>query len=809
MDFTVLGQQAKLDELTGQLERLVGENAGLKAQLDESMLCAAESRAQADRFRRLAEAIPQLVWTCKVDGQCDYLGPQWVAYTGTSETDQLGYGWLEKVHPDDRERVNVEWAETAAAGNALDIDFRILGGNGAYRWFKTRAVPAHDADGQIVQWLGTNTDIQGLREAEQEVRRLTDGLEREVAQRTTELQTASERLLTATSAANLGIWEWDIVSMAVVWDERTYQLYGCNASDFEGPTEAWQNAVHEEDRELVSHAAQLAIAGTAPFDVKVRITTASGQLRHLQVIAKVARGPDGSALRMLGIVRDMTAEVVAQEQLRINEERWNLALQGTGDGVWDWDLLKDKIFLSHRSRELLGYEGEDVTSLGLRATLIHPDDKERTSAELQRHFRGETPAFDCEYRLQCRDGSYRWIQGAGRVIARDPEGKPLRIVGTHKDIAERRRAREALENREALLREFITHTPAAIAMLDREMRYVQASRRWLLDYKLQGQDVIGRSHYEVFPDIPEHWKQIHQRVLAGAVESCDEDPFPRADGGTEWLQWEARPWHDQNGDVGGLIFFTQVITERKELGLRLEEQNRQLARSNSELEQFAYVASHDLQEPLRAIAGCTQILAQRYRGRLDADADALVEHIVDGSSRMKALIEGLLSLSRVGAQQHAPRSVDSSTVFQQALRNLEVSIREQGAKVSAGPLPRVSGEATQLLQLFQNLLGNALKYRRADAPVVTLTAVPAGGFQQFSVSDNGIGIDSQYFERIFGVFQRLHTREEYPGTGIGLAVCRKIVERHGGRLWLESSLNHGSTFHFTLPAERIAERGSP
>ena len=805
MDSTIQGRQATNQELLGQLERLRDENAALRARLDERVERRGDVGAQDARYRLLVEAMPQLVWTCAPDGQCDYLGPQWVAYTGTPEAEQLGYGWLEKVHPDDRERVNAEWTKSAAAGEQFDIDFRVLGGNGRYRWFKTRALPSRDAAGRILHWLGTSTDVQVQREAEQEVRRLTEGLEREVAQRTEELQAVSERLLTATSAANIGIWEWDVSSDAAVWDERTYQLYGRKSSDFAGPREAWQSAVHADDRARVLAAAQQAIAGAAAFDVRFRVSSSSGP-RHLHAMATVARDHDRKALRMLGIVRDVTTEVVAQERLRINEERWNLALQGGGDGVWDWDLVLNEIFLSHRSRELLGYVGETTVKLESQVSLIHPADAARTGAELQRHLDGETPAFDCEYRMRRADGSYAWIQGAGRVIARDANGKPLRIVGMHKDIAERRQAREALENREALLREFITHTPAAIAMLDRDMRYVQASRRWLSDYKLHGQQIIGRSHYEVFPDIPDRWKQIHQRVLAGAVESCDEDPFPRADGGTEWLQWEARPWHENSGEIGGLIFFTQVISERKELGIRLEEQNRQLARSNSELEQFAYVASHDLQEPLRAIAGCTQILAQRYRGRLDANADALVEHIVDGSSRMKALIEGLLSLSRVGAQKHAPSGVDASDVFQQVLRNLEVSIEEQGAKVDAGPLPRVSGEATQLLQLFQNLIGNALKYRGQDAPSVTLTANAAGDFQQFSVRDNGIGIDPQYFERIFGVFQRLHTREEYPGTGIGLAVCRKIVERHGGRLWLESSLHHGSTFHFTLPAERTAEK---
>lgn len=788
---TPLSSSAEAEE--DELARLLRENAALRAELQRQR----EPAGNEARFRDLAEAIPQLIWTCKQNGECDYLGPQWVEYTGSPESEQLGYGWLEKLHPEDRDRVNLEWTRCAAAGVPLDVDFRILRADGAYRWFKTRALPSRDAQGQILRWLGTNTDIEDLRQAEQQVRRLQAELELEVAQRRAELKVVSERLVIATSAAKIGIWDWDVLNDNLVWDAQMYRLYGLSAADFAGAYQAWQSALHPDDAGVASQAIERALAGTADFDVDFRILTPTGEVRHIHAVAKVHRDAHGNPQRMTGTNWDITREVVAQEQLRANEERWNLALQGTGDGVWDWDLVKGQMFLSKRSEELLGYYAKHNEP---RWSLVHPEDIARVKEAMDRHFRAETPDFNCEFRARRQDGSYLWILSRGRALTRDASGKPLRIVGTHKDITERRRAHEVLEHSEGLLREFITHSPAAIAMLDREVRYLQVSRRWLTDYKLDGQELAGRSHYEVFPNIPERWKEVHQRVLAGAIESCEEDPFPRADGGMDWLDWEVRPWYESGGDIGGLIFYTQVVTERKLLSLKLEEQNRQLSRSNAELEQFAYVASHDLQEPLRAITGCTQILAQRYKGHLDARADTLVEHIVDGSARMKALIEGLLRLSRVGAHQHVATSIDTSEVLSHALRNLGPRIQEQGAQVSSGPLPQVRGDATQLLQLFQNLIGNALKYRGKGPAQVRITAARTAEGLKFSVQDNGIGIEAQYFERIFGVFQRLHTRDEYPGTGIGLAICRKIVERHGGRIWLESTPGSGSTFHFTLLA---------
>jgi len=627
-----------------------------------------------------------------------------------------------------------------------------------------------------------------------------DGFERLVSARTAELETVTARLLAATSAAKIGIWDWDVVQNILTWDDGMYRLYEQNRADFSGAYDAWRQALHLDDARVTERALEDALAGRADFNVTFRIHTPSGPIRHVRAAAIVYRDSKGRPLRMLGVNWDVTAEIEAQAARRASEERWNLALKCTGQGVWDWDIASNLVFLSERSRELVGTDREEVSRSEFLATHVHPDDLAGAAAALDRHLRGETEIFSAEVRYRRPAGGYRWILSSARVIARDAAGKPLRVVGTHKDIEERKGAQQALAHREALLREFITHTPAAIAVLDRELRYVQASRRWLIDYKLEGQDIIGRSHYEVFPDIPESWKEVHRRVLAGAIESRQEDPFRRADGRTEWLRWEVRPWYELDGTIGGVIFFTQVITEQKELALKVTAQNKTLARSNAELEQFAYVASHDLQEPLRAVAGCTQILAQRYRGSLDTKADTLIQHIVDGVARMKDLIDDLLTLSRVSTQ-HELTSVDTADLVRQALANLAASIREKRAEVAVGSLPRVRGEPTQLIQLFQNLVGNALKYASNQPPRIEIAANRAGEAYEFSVRDNGIGISPEYFERIFGVFQRLHTREEYPGTGIGLAICRKTVEQHGGRIWVESVLGGGSTFHFTLLSE--------
>jgi light-regulated signal transduction histidine kinase (bacteriophytochrome) len=244
------------------------------------------------------------------------------------------------------------------------------------------------------------------------------------------------------------------------------------------------------------------------------------------------------------------------------------------------------------------------------------------------------------------------------------------------------------------------------------------------------------------------------------------------------------------------------VADRTAAERALRDKSEALARSNAELEQFAYVASHDLQEPLRMVSSYVQLFEKRYAGQVDAKAQRYIEYAVEGAKRMQALIGGLLEFSRVGRIDEPVGPVDMGAALDQALLDLRSAIEESRAVVTRGPLPTVTGNAARIAQVLQNLIGNAVKYRRPDvSPAINVSATAAEREWVFAVEDNGIGIDQQYLERIFIIFQRLHTRTEYPGTGIGLSICKKVVEHHGGRMWAVSKPGEGTTFYFTLPRD--------
>jgi PAS domain S-box-containing protein len=357
---------------------------------------------------------------------------------------------------------------------------------------------------------------------------------------------------------------------------------------------------------------------------------------------------------------------------------------------------------------------------------------------------------------------------------------------------------------ETRYRELLEAAPDAMVVVNQAGVIVLLNLRAETQFGYRRDELLGQKVSNIIPQgfaerLVSDELRSAEEALAQQIGTGIELQGRRKDGSGFPLELMLSPLRSADGIL--ITAAIRDITARKQADAYLLQKIEELNSSNEELAQFAYIASHDLQEPLRMVAGYTTLLARRYKGRLDSDADEFIAFAVDGANRMQRLIQDLLAYSRVGSGAGARSQTSSEQALSQALANLGGAIDDSGAVVTHDPLPSVLAEPTQLIQLFQNLVGNAIKYRRPGTPQVHIHAAHDQGSQWlFSVRDNGLGIEPQYFERIFGMFQRLHGREEFAGTGIGLAICKKIVERHGGSISVASQPGQGSTFSFLLPA---------
>ena len=508
------------------------------------------------------------------------------------------------------------------------------------------------------------------------------------------------------------------------------------------------------------------------------------------------------------IMHDITERVQMETAIRQSEEKFHNVLNNSLDMIYRLNLKTGGYeYVSPASKQVVGYSPEEFVAFGADelVSLVHPDDTEdlnKNIIDLITH--GENQALSVEYRVKHKESGYRWVND-NRSLVYDEGNMPVAVVGSLRNITERKLAQEAMRQREQDYLILLESTHDSIVVVDGEtLKVVYGNRRSSLMFGFDPvlQDGVGTNLLD----------SIHPEDREKAIKGFEEDLHQRErrqrydvrvktkDGREIWVSALATRI-EFRGRLSVLLSLKDV-TETRQVEKLLKQTMAELVRSNAELEQFAYVASHDLQEPLRMVASYTQLLARRYRGKLDSDADEFIGYAVDGATRMQQLINALLDYSRVGTRGKPFEPTSCEDVLNQAITNLQAAIEENGALLTHDHLPTVMADATQMLQLFQNLIGNAIKFHSEKKPRVHVGAERNGTEWIFSVRDNGIGIDPQYFDRIFVIFNRLHGRGEYPGTGIGLTICKKIIERNKGRIWVESQPGNGATFYFTMPDGR-------
>jgi PAS domain S-box-containing protein len=536
-------------------------------------------------------------------------------------------------------------------------------------------------------------------------------------------------------------------------------------------------------------------------------------------------------------------------KVKLDEEGYRAMFENAGVGITRVDLNGVLVDVNQKFCDMLGYTREELFGMAL-SNVTHPDDYGQGAGFRSQLTQGTARSATGEKRFLRKDGEIIWARRTMSIV-RDDADKPQYVISIVEDITERKQVeqRQAIEHAITLsladARSIAKALPRVIQIMCDSLGYAYGAR-WVFDSKegvlrsieswcaadpaveefrrtstsrVETHGKPGGLNRKVWATIAPAWiADVAQEATLARREAALQAGlhsafgFPILVGGEfygvmEFFGREVRPRDERvleiartvSNQIGQFIGRKQAEAALRKAHDDLMHKAEELARSNDELQQFAYVASHDLQEPLRMISSYTQLIDRRYGDRLDSDAKEFMEFIVDGATRMKQLIEDLLAYSRIGTRGKEFQPTDCDAALRKALTNLRAAIEQSGAVITSDPLPTVDADDTQLAQLLQNLIGNAIKFRGADAPSIHVSVEEQDKAWRFGVKDNGIGIDPQYFERIFMMFQRLHSKADYPGTGIGLAICKKVIDRHGGRIWVESQAGRGSTFYFTLP----------
>ncbi|MFC4454545.1 PAS domain S-box protein [Deinococcus sonorensis] len=522
------------------------------------------------------------------------------------------------------------------------------------------------------------------------------------------------------------------------------------------------------------------------------------------------------------LFEDITEWYQTQQRLVESEERYRSLVEATEQYVWtntpDGHLVGEQPGWS----ALTGMTEVEYQGHGWLAA-IHPDDRERTEQAWAQAVAG-LRIYNVEHRVRTRSGEYRTFHA--RAVPRlDQHGQLREWIGLHTDISGLKAAQDQLRQLNSELEGRVEERTRALSELSRfntlllaaagegvfglnpdgSTRFANPAAAAMLGYTVQELEGVNM-HQQVhqrYPDgqpYPPEQCPVHQVLRDGQTRRMTGEVFWRKDGSAVPVEYVTTALRDEAGEVVGAVVLFQDVTEALEAQAALQTAIQELRRSNQELEQFAYVASHDLQEPLRTLGSYAELLGRRYQGQLDPRADQYLVYMQDAVGRMRQLITDLLTFSRVGRTDTPHRAVALDEVMETVAASLALTLQERSAQLVWEDLPMVDGIGSQMVQLMTNLVSNALKFGREGVPpVVRVTARREGDRAHLQVQDNGIGMEAEYHDRVFGLFQRLHRRDQYEGTGLGLAICRKIVEMHGGRIWLESEVGVGTTVHFTLP----------
>jgi PAS domain S-box-containing protein len=715
---------------------------------------------------------------------------------------------------------------------------------GEKRWLQTTKVPLRDKQGVVMGLIGISRDITDRKQAEEALRQSHDELEKRVAERTAEF--AQERLLLRTLVDNLpdGIYAKDTAGRKILANPADLKNLRCK-------TEA--EAIGKTDFDFYSHDIaekfwaddKKVIQGEPVIDREEYFLDDKGEKHWLLTSKLPLRDPNGSIVGLVGIGRDITEHKQVEDKLAYERQLFRVLLGNTPDTIYFKDresrfvrvskskaektleIVRDSYRATHPNAgpdewppNLAGVEPFAEWLIGKTDFDTYPEARARAAYEDEQEIiRGGKPIIGKIEKATLSNGKSIWWLST-KMAWHDQDGNIIGTFGVSKDVTGLKEVEEALERERLLLRTLIDNLPEQVYAKDKQGRFVLNNLFHARDLGAKSpEEIKGKSDFDFFPrELAEQYYNDEQTIIKSGKSVINQEQYKANPGDKSspkrWSVCSKVIWRDDKGEVLGTVGVTRDVHEMKMIQEALhhsEEKLRQfttqLERSNRELQDFAYVASHDLQEPLRKIVVFGERLREKNSEALGPEALDYLDRMQKAAGRMQTLINDLLTFSRVTTKAHPFVLVNLAEIASEVVNDLEGRIELVKGRVELGALPVIDAEALQMRQLLQNLIGNALKFRRPEEPpvvkveaqIISAPDMPAKKLCRLTVSDNCIGFDEKYLDRIFNVFQRLHTRNEYEGTGMGLAIVRKIALHHGGDITAKSKPGQGSTFILTIP----------
>ncbi|MBT4513192.1 MAG: PAS domain S-box protein, partial [Chloroflexi bacterium] len=689
--------------------------------------------------------------------------------------------WNSIIHPEDRQRVWDETQKAVSQNESYTLNYRILTKTGETKWVWEQGTG-------IITDEGANIELEGF---------ITDVTERKQAENI--LKKSEVNLAKAQEIAQMGSWEWNLETDEPFWSDGAYRIYGYDRSNSESSLELAWIPIHPDDKGWVGKVWKTARNEGTSYNIQYRIIKPDGSERTINGIGESERNSRGKVILLFGTIQDITERKQAEEELRIKDFAFESSLSADS-------IATNEGFLTYANPAFAGIWGyENVDEVIGKPIVDFLADKDEALEIIESL--NSTGKWKGEYTARRKDGStFIALSSANAVY--DEEGNQTALYSSVGDITERKKAEMAL--RDSTERFYaLFHNMPLEGVIYRFIRDLQGE---IVDWefsdinslglasvgKKNADEVIGKRASEFFENgVMAPYVELSRQSSKMGQPHLFEIRFES--NGRDYLASVFLVGTDHYVSLG------LDITERKQAEEQLKSTMDELNRSNQELERFAYVVSHDLQEPLRMVASYVQLLEKRYKDQLDQDANEFIHFAADGAIRMQQMINDILEYSRVGTKGREFESVNLNSVLNQAVTNLGGQIEDSGALITHDELPQVFVDEIQMVQLLQNLIGNAIKFRSEDTPLVHIASLENEAEWTISVKDNGIGIHREHQDKIFAVFRRLHPIGKYPGSGIGLAIAAKLVERHGGKMWVESEPGKGSTFYFSIPKVRPRE----